>query len=137
MSANQSCHQYVERLAVLFIINILNFRMIKISNKLALPKKSQFLTRLQSYWTLKRQSRNGVPLLRRLQSNHMTRNKDQVIDPDVAIAELRGTVRFTFCCRARCCLLTRRIHPPWFGLPPSMLTWPRVTKLITCHQTSI
>ena len=31
-----------------------------------------------SYWTLKRQSRNGVPLLRRLQSNHMSK-KDAVI----------------------------------------------------------
>jgi bromodomain and PHD finger-containing protein 1 len=45
---------------------------------LNLPKKQPFITRLLSYWTLKRQSRNGVPLLRRLQSNHMTRNKEQV-----------------------------------------------------------
>uniref|UniRef100_A0A3B4T6F0 Bromodomain and PHD finger containing 1 n=1 Tax=Seriola dumerili TaxID=41447 RepID=A0A3B4T6F0_SERDU len=32
-------------------------------------KKSQFMQRLHSYWTLKRQSRNGVPLLRRLQTH--------------------------------------------------------------------
>ena len=53
-------------------------RLSKIAQLIILPKKQQFLTRLLSYWTLKRQSRNGVPLLRRLQSNHMTRNKDQV-----------------------------------------------------------
>ncbi|KAG7207942.1 hypothetical protein KM043_009529 [Ampulex compressa] len=35
-----------------------------------LPKKSQLIQRLIAYWTLKRQYRNGVPLLRRLQSSH-------------------------------------------------------------------
>ena len=54
------------------------FRLSKIANLISLPKKQPFLTKLLSYWTLKRQSRNGVPLLRRLQSNHMTRNKHEV-----------------------------------------------------------
>lgn len=35
-----------------------------------ITKKSQFIQRLIAYWTLKRQYRNGVPLLRRLQSAH-------------------------------------------------------------------
>ena len=35
-----------------------------------LPKRSQLIQRLIAYWTLKRQYRNGVPLLRRLQSTH-------------------------------------------------------------------
>ncbi|XP_043464131.1 bromodomain-containing protein 1 [Leptopilina heterotoma] len=35
-----------------------------------LPKRSQLIQRLIAYWTLKRQFRNGVPLLRRLQSTH-------------------------------------------------------------------
>ncbi|XP_064607465.1 peregrin-like isoform X2 [Liolophura sinensis] len=52
-------------------------RISKIAALVNIPKKHQFLSRLLSYWTLKRQSRNGVPLLRRLQSNHMTRNKEQ------------------------------------------------------------
>ena len=53
------------------------FRVDKIVAKIPLTKKPQFVTKLMSYWTLKRQSRNGVPLLRRLQSNHMSK-KDTV-----------------------------------------------------------
>jgi len=36
---------------------------------LTAPKKGQFVQRLIAYWTLKRQFRNGVPLLRRLQTS--------------------------------------------------------------------
>ncbi|XP_075690199.1 peregrin isoform X4 [Rhinoderma darwinii] len=45
------------------------YRLSKITNCLTLQRKSQFMQRLHSYWTLKRQSRNGVPLLRRLQTH--------------------------------------------------------------------
>jgi hypothetical protein len=41
-----------------------------------IPKKSQLIQRLIAYWTLKRQFRNGVPLLRRLQSSHLARRDD-------------------------------------------------------------
>lgn len=44
--------------------------LIFISLAEGLPKKSQLIQRLIAYWTLKRQYRNGVPLLRRLQSSH-------------------------------------------------------------------
>lgn len=44
-------------------------RVTEISNLLSVPKKSQFVQRLIAYWTLKRQFRNGVPLLRRLQTS--------------------------------------------------------------------
>ncbi|KAF2988045.1 hypothetical protein EK904_005420, partial [Melospiza melodia maxima] len=50
----------------------------KITNRLTIQRKSQFMQRLHSYWTLKRQSRNGVPLLRRLQTHLQSqRNCDQ------------------------------------------------------------
>ena len=44
-------------------------RLSKIVSNVAIAKKSQFIQQLQSYWMLKRQSRHGVPLLRRLQAN--------------------------------------------------------------------
>lgn len=57
-----------------------------------LPKKSQLIQRLIAYWTLKRQYRNGVPLLRRLQSSHPQSRPPLLTDqssspPDL---ELRG-----------------------------------------------
>ncbi|XP_016065443.1 PREDICTED: peregrin isoform X5 [Miniopterus natalensis] len=54
-------------------------RLSKITNRLTIQRKSQFMQRLHSYWTLKRQSRNGVPLLRRLQTHLQSqRNCEQV-----------------------------------------------------------
>ncbi|XP_058501159.1 bromodomain-containing protein 1-like isoform X2 [Solea solea] len=40
-----------------------------ILNQVAVQRKRQFVERLLSYWILKRQSRNNVPLIRRLQAN--------------------------------------------------------------------
>nr|CAD7197097.1 unnamed protein product [Timema douglasi] len=48
-------------------------RIQEIAKLVSIPKKNQFIPRLIAYWTLKRQSRNGVPLLRRLQSSHLSR----------------------------------------------------------------
>ncbi|XP_036843779.1 peregrin isoform X2 [Oncorhynchus mykiss] len=54
-------------------------RLSKITSNLTVPRKSQFMQRLHSYWTLKRQSRNGVPLLRRLQTHLQSqRNTEQL-----------------------------------------------------------
>lgn len=39
-----------------------------ILNQVSVQKKRQFVERVLSYWMLKRQSRNGVPLIRRLQT---------------------------------------------------------------------
>ncbi|XP_070792865.1 peregrin isoform X4 [Pituophis catenifer annectens] len=68
-------------------------RLSKITNRLTLQRKSQFMQRLHSYWTLKRQSRNGVPLLRRLQTHLQShRNCEQgrpAPPPPVAKTEQR------------------------------------------------
>lgn len=45
-------------------------RLTKIALLINIPKRNQFVQLLLGYWTLKRQSRNGVPLLRRLQISH-------------------------------------------------------------------
>ena len=47
-------------------------RLSKIVGRVAIGRKAQFIQSLQSYWMLKRQSRNGVPLLRRLQASHQS-----------------------------------------------------------------
>ncbi|XP_046642748.1 bromodomain-containing protein 1-like [Daphnia pulicaria] len=67
--------------------------------------KIRFIQRLIAYWTLKRQSRNGVPLLRRLQTSHPSRRPassaatgsgsgsglggDQIVQPDDLLGQLR------------------------------------------------
>ncbi|PNF20915.1 Peregrin [Cryptotermes secundus] len=51
-------------------------RIQEIASLVNVPKKSQLIQRLIAYWTLKRQFRNGVPLLRRLQSSHLARRDD-------------------------------------------------------------
>ncbi|XP_024083809.1 peregrin [Cimex lectularius] len=51
-------------------------RIQEIGTLINVPKKNQFIQRLIAYWTLKRQLRNGVPLLRRLQTTHMSKKGD-------------------------------------------------------------
>lgn len=58
---------------IVSIPTIPNDRLAKIATMADMAKKHQFLQRLLGYWTLKRQSRNGVPLLRRLQMTHQAR----------------------------------------------------------------
>lgn len=47
---------------------VFSIRLERIAAKVSLHRKTQFIPKLVCYWKLKRQSRNGVPLLRRLQA---------------------------------------------------------------------
>ncbi|XP_051758419.1 peregrin [Ctenopharyngodon idella] len=56
-------------------------KLSKITSNLTVQRKSQFMQRLHSYWTLKRQSRNGVPLLRRLQTHLQSQRNAEPLPP--------------------------------------------------------
>lgn len=51
-------------------------RLSKISELVSFPRRNKFLLKLYAYWKLKRQSRNGVPLLRRLHVSNVTVKAD-------------------------------------------------------------
>jgi hypothetical protein len=79
--ANTHPRVSIDRLIFLELHTFLYFlkficRIQEIASLVNIPKKSQLIQRLIAYWTLKRQFRNGVPLLRRLQSSHLARRDD-------------------------------------------------------------
>uniref|UniRef100_A0A452UXV5 Bromodomain containing 1 n=1 Tax=Ursus maritimus TaxID=29073 RepID=A0A452UXV5_URSMA len=54
-------------------------RLNRIANQVAIQRKKQFVERAHSYWLLKRLSRNGAPLLRRLQSSLQSQRSTQQV----------------------------------------------------------
>lgn len=74
----------------------------EIAELVNIQKKSQFLQRLIAYWTLKRQYRNGVPLLRRLQSQgqtHGSLNNRSGIEGSPDTSELYQQLKYWQCLR--------------------------------------
>nr|CAD7594410.1 unnamed protein product [Timema genevievae] len=69
----------------------------EIASLVNIPKKSQFIQRLIAYWTLKRQFRNGVPLLRRLQSSHLSRRDES--QPQQEVGDLYRQLKYWQCLR--------------------------------------
>lgn len=67
-------------------------RLAKIATLTNLARKQAFLERLLGYWTLKRQSRNGVPLLRRLQMAHPGGRRGELRDAEAG--GLREQLKF-------------------------------------------
>ncbi|CAN9515818.1 unnamed protein product [Ophioblennius macclurei] len=57
-------------------------------------RKNQFMQRLHSYWLLKRQSRNGVPLVRRLHSNNQTQRNTEQPEVDEKLSAAREALRY-------------------------------------------
>ncbi|CAF3938069.1 unnamed protein product, partial [Rotaria magnacalcarata] len=50
-------------------------KMEAVLNKVTFSDRDNFFKRIQAYWTLKRMSRSGVPLLKRLQNQRSTKKK--------------------------------------------------------------
>ncbi|XP_036093607.1 bromodomain-containing protein 1 isoform X5 [Rousettus aegyptiacus] len=57
-------------------------RLNRIANQVSIQRKKQFVERAHSYWLLKRLSRNGAPLLRRLQSSLQSQRSAQQRESD-------------------------------------------------------
>ncbi|XP_068125544.1 bromodomain and PHD finger-containing protein 3 [Hyperolius riggenbachi] len=66
---NNKLVQKRDHLPVMADLEVPLCRLLKISSGVCLQKKTQFMQHLHSYWLLKRHSRNGAPLIRRLHSH--------------------------------------------------------------------
>lgn len=74
-------------------------RLQEISGLVNIQKKTQFIQRLIPYWTLKRQYRNGVPLLRRLQSQGQSHQGNRGIEGTPNAKELYQQLKYWQCLR--------------------------------------
>ncbi|XP_065104184.1 bromodomain and PHD finger-containing protein 3 isoform X2 [Paramisgurnus dabryanus] len=69
-------------------------RLNKISKDVIIQKKNQFMQRLHNYWLLKRQSRNGVPLIRRLHSHLQGQRSAEQAEPDEKLNAVREELKY-------------------------------------------
>ncbi|KAA0714323.1 Bromodomain and PHD finger-containing protein 3 [Triplophysa tibetana] len=69
-------------------------RLNKISKDVIIQKKSQFMQRLHNYWLLKRQSRNGVPLIRRLHSHLQGQKSPEQVEPDEKLTAVKQELKY-------------------------------------------
>ncbi|XP_037369264.1 bromodomain-containing protein 1 isoform X2 [Talpa occidentalis] len=69
-------------------------RLNRIANQVAIQRKKQFVERAHSYWLLKRLSRNGAPLLRRLQSSLQSQRHTQQRENDEEIQAAKEKLKF-------------------------------------------
>ncbi|XP_044136174.1 bromodomain-containing protein 1 isoform X2 [Bufo gargarizans] len=69
-------------------------RINKIINQVSIQRKKQFVERVQSYWLLKRLSRNGIPLLRRLQSSLQSQRSIEQREDDEEVQSLKKKLKY-------------------------------------------
>ncbi|XP_032348410.1 bromodomain-containing protein 1 isoform X2 [Camelus ferus] len=69
-------------------------RLNRIANQVAIQRKKQFVERAHSYWLLKRLSRNGAPLLRRLQSSLQSHRSSQQRENDEEIQAAKEKLKY-------------------------------------------
>lgn len=59
-----------------------DYSLDTILNQVSVQRKRPFVERVLSYWVLKRQSRNNVPLIRRLQANPPSPKSKQTVSAE-------------------------------------------------------
>uniref|UniRef100_H3DBB9 Bromodomain and PHD finger containing 3 n=1 Tax=Tetraodon nigroviridis TaxID=99883 RepID=H3DBB9_TETNG len=69
-------------------------RLNKICTGVEVQRKNQFMQRLHNYWLLKRQSRNGMPLIRRLHSHLQAQKTAEQKEPDEKLCAAREELRY-------------------------------------------
>lgn len=87
-----------ESVPLILIPTIPADRVQQITSLVHFQKKTQFIHRLIAYWTLKRQHRNGVPLLRRLQSQGQV-HQSKGIEGSPNASELNHQLKYWQCLR--------------------------------------
>ncbi|XP_072521637.1 bromodomain and PHD finger-containing protein 3 isoform X2 [Salminus brasiliensis] len=78
---------------LLLVPQIPSYRLNKICTGVSVQRKNQFMQRLHNYWLLKRHSRNGVPLIRRLHS-HLQAQKTEQREPDARLQAVREELKY-------------------------------------------
>ncbi|NWU88415.1 BRPF3 protein, partial [Upupa epops] len=69
-------------------------RLNKICSGLSLQRKNQFMQRLHNYWLLKRQARNGVPLIRRLHSHLQSQRNAEQKEQDEKTSAVKEELKY-------------------------------------------
>lgn len=70
--------------AVPLTFRLVSFRLQTILNQVSIQKKKAFVELVLNYWKLKRQSRNGLPLIRRLQTSLQSQKNAQPVCSSVS-----------------------------------------------------
>ncbi|XP_027732142.1 bromodomain and PHD finger-containing protein 3 isoform X2 [Vombatus ursinus] len=76
------------------ITQIPSCRLNKICSGLSLQRKTQFMQRLHNYWLLKRQARNGVPLIRRLHSHLQSQRNAEQKEQDEKTSAVKEELKY-------------------------------------------
>lgn len=77
-------------------------RLQTILNQVSIQKKKAFVELVLNYWKLKRQSRNGLPLVRRLQTSLQSQKNAQPVCSSVSHPTEAFSLRFFVFCVASC-----------------------------------
>ncbi|XP_051509414.1 bromodomain and PHD finger-containing protein 3 [Myxocyprinus asiaticus] len=79
---------------LVMVSEIPTHRLSKISKDVLIQRKNQFMQRLHNFWLLKRQSRNGVPLIRRLHSHLQGQRSAEQVEPDEKLSAVREELKY-------------------------------------------